>query len=423
MTSRLHFLVMSMAYCLLLSWIYFDEIVPLWSYMGFNGTFSLTGLSGSLIFVTLIGFFCPITKETRSILLICLSFTAFIPSVIYISYAPDILYSYTNYAICIFMLFSLSGVKLNSPFFSTSNTTLYMYAMAFFAVLAIIAQAAFGGMDDFNLDIDKVYDFRREASDKLPPIFAYLYSNVSTTLIPILIVFSIVRRNYALLLISFIIAILLFGMSHHKGVIFGPVFIALFYLLLSRPILRKYMLYIFLLIPIISLLEISYTRNFIGIEEPSYLTSLIVRRVLFVPSMLDLTYIEFFSANPKYYWSGSSLLSWALQNPYGITAPHLIGFDHFADLDTSANTGIVGSGYSNAGIFGVFIYSASTGILIALLNSYGNKIDAAVVSAISLTSVFNIVTSTDFLTSFLTHGLLLLIFSLAFCPRDLLLTR
>lgn len=387
--------------------------------MGFNGIFSSFGFAMSLLSSIFIGALCPLRDDARSLLLICMSFIAFLPSVIYMSYSPDIMDHLPYLIICISIIFVISSININAPFFGTLNINIYMYAIAAVILIGLLSQAAFGGLEDFNLDIEKVYDFRREAASKLPPVFGYLYSNVSTTLLPILIVLAVIKKNYPVLVISFIMTIFMFGMSHHKGVLFGPLFVTLMYVIFSNSALRKSILLIFLAIPVFSLIEISFSSA----DQASYMTSLFVRRVLFIPPMLDSTYIDFFSVNPKYYWSYSSLFSWALQNPYNATAPHIIGYEYFSDLDTSANTGIIGSGYSNAGFFGVVFYSAIVGFLIAIFNSYGKKIGSSIVSAIALTIVFNIVTSSDVLTAFLTHGLLLCLLLLAFYPREQLLVR
>ncbi|MEQ1509310.1 MAG: hypothetical protein ABL909_02780 [Sphingopyxis sp.] len=418
MINRGKFVAVSFIYSAILTYIYLDEIVQHWSYMGFRGSFSFFGLALSFASVLVLSTACPLKNSTRAYIFITMMFFAFIPSIIFFSYANSSGFHAFVFYTALAIVFLFSYIEINLPYIGVSNQGIYMYTIVAIVMIALIAQAAFGGLENFNLDIEKVYDFRRESAIRMPPIFAYVYSNVSSTLIPTLVVMAIKLKRYDLLALSLIMTIFMFGMSHHKSVLFGPIFVAMLYLLFSIPILRSYIFWAFMAIPILSLMEIAYVRaNSDGVDF-AYATSLIIRRVLFVPGMADGAYIEFFSQNVKYYWSYSSILSWAIDSPYNMPPPFVIGFEYFADLDTSANTGIIGSGFANAGLLGVTLYAMITGLLISIFNYYGEKIDRAVVAAISLTTVFNIFTSTDLLTAFLTHGLLLLIVLLALYPRE-----
>jgi hypothetical protein len=79
----------------------------------------------------------------------------------------------------------------------------------------------------------------------------------------------------------------------------------------------------------------------------------------------------------------------------------------------SANTGVVGNGYANAGLFGVFAYSSIVGIFVSILNSFGRRIGHTFVTAASVYMIFLLMTTTDLITAILSHGLLLLIFMLS----------
>lgn len=423
MIGRLNFVLACLAYYVLLSWIYINEIVLYWGYMGFKGEFSFAGFVMSLLLSIIISSKCPIKDDSRSILLVSFVFIYFIPSIIYFSYSVHSFPYIICFMISISIVYGFSHLEVNIPYLGISNASTYLYSISGAILAALVAQAAFGGLSDFNLDIEKVYDFRRDAADRMPPIFAYVYSNVSSTLIPILIVASIQFKKYWIIPLAFVMTIFMFGMSHHKSVLFGPIFVLLLYYVFSIKGIRKYIYLIFLLIPIFSISEIFVVRNFPGDTDYAYWTSLFIRRVLFVPPMLDGTYVQFFSENIKYYWSQSILFSWALENPYGMNAPFVIGFEYFSDLDTSANTGMIGSGFANASYAGVIFYAAISGLLISIFNSLGKNIGASAVAAMSFTMVFNILTSTDLVTAFLTHGLLLILILLALYPRQQLVSN
>jgi hypothetical protein len=134
--------------------------------------------------------------------------------------------------------------------------------------------------------------------------------------------------------------------------------------------------------------------------------------------MLDGIYIEFFKENVKYYWSFSKIMSWAIDSHYEAPAPFVIGYEYFLDMDMSANTGVIGSGFSNAGFLGVSAYSVIMGLMLSLLNSYGKVIGHVFVASSSVVIFFTIISTTDLSTAVLSHGLLLLVIFLAIMPQD-----
>lgn len=406
-------------YTVILAFIYHVEIVPTWSYMGFSGSLTWIGLVKSIFLTVPFAFFLKVGRDVRSYILISCFYLFVIPSAIYISLSDQGTVNIVVYFVSVLGLLVFSGLGIRiPPMPPIRQQALTGLALALVAIVMAL-QAAYGGLENFSLDIERVYEFRRETADNLPQIFAYVYSNVASVLLPILLVFAYIKRSVLYFSFSISFTLILFGMSHHKSVLFSPPVALLLYIAFSNIRAYKYFPALFLLIPIISVFEIFITREFGGPGDIAYLTSLIVRRVLFVPAMLDSKYIEFFSYNPFYYWSSSRLFSWAGDSGYNLTAPFIIGYEYFRDLDTSANTGIVGSGFSNAGILGVLIYSTATGVIVSLLNGVGSRLGHAFVAAVSFVTIFNILSSADLLTSFLTHGLLLLVLFLAFSPADI----
>jgi hypothetical protein len=205
-------------------------------------------------------------------------------------------------------------------------------------------------------------------------------------------------------------------MTHHKSVLFGPFVVAFLYLLFQRMDSSRVLGWAFVAILIACLFEIFIMRQILSSPDPAYMSSLIIRRVLFIPSVLDGLHTDLFSIVSQYYWSTSKIGDWLVDNPHGVTAPFLIGEVYFGDTETSANAGMIGSGYANAGLIGVAVYSALIGLLISVLNAFGRRIGHAFVTAASLSTLFNVVTSTDLVTAMLTHGLLLLLLLLALFP-------
>lgn len=410
---NLHHLILSVLYAAGLSWLLLQEIVPVWHYMNYAGEFSGLGIVAALCASAFLGASVPRGATVRTMIVTSLNYLFFVPSAVYISLSNPSAYHVISFAFIFIGVYYISGIR--SLWFTIAplrqNT---IFALIFALIITAVAtQAALGGLLHFNLDIEKVYEFRTIAAEEVPFIFGYIFSSVTNVLVPVALTLSLRFRRYVIAGLIVVFTIVLFGMTHHKSVLFTPFVVLLLYLFFANARSPYLIGGAFLAIPVIAILEVVYTRYFFGDNGVAYFTSLVVRRVLFTPPMLDSLFLDFFAQNSVYYWSASRLGAWASANPYGMTAPFVIGSEYFSDPEMSANAGAIGSGFANAGLFGVALYSLSIGVLIGVLNVYGKRIGHATVAAVSFVVVFYVVTTTDLVTAFLTHGLLLLLIVLA----------
>ena len=143
--------------------------------------------------------------------------------------------------------------------------------------------------------------------------------------------------------------------------------------------------------------------EFLGYFYDNYfLSSLISRRVFFIPALLDTYYFEFFNSKPLY-WSGSFLRS-LFDYPYNLKPPYLIGSEYFGRADMSANNGIISDGYANLGWIGIIINILLISFIFSFFNSL--KINHKFYG-IFIAFFFSIVSS-YLPTVLLTHGGILL---------------
>lgn len=412
-------LILSVLYAAGLSWLLLHEIVPVWHYMNYAGEFSVPGIAAALCASAYLGASVPRGLTARTMIVTSLNYLFFVPSAVYISLSNPSVYHVISFVFIFIGVYYVSGIR--SLWFTIApvrqNT---IFALIFALIVSAVAtQAAFGGLRHFSLDIEKVYEFRTIAAEEVPSIFGYIFSSVTNVLVPLALALSLRFRRYVLAALIVAFTVVLFGMTHHKSVLFTPFVVLLLYLFFANARSPYLIGGAFLAIPVIAIAEVVYTWYFVGDEGVAYFTSLVVRRVLFTPPMLDSLFVDFFSQNPVYYWSTSRLGAWALESPYGVTAPFMIGIEYFSDPLMSANAGAIGSGFSNARLFGVALYSLFIGVLIGVLNVYGKRIGHATVAAVSFIIVFYVVTTTDLVTAFLTHGLLLLLVVLALFSNPL----
>ncbi|MBU0665000.1 MAG: hypothetical protein KJ990_10705 [Proteobacteria bacterium] len=263
----------------------------------------------------------------------------------------------------------------------------------------------FGGARFINFDFSRVYGIRSDAAENLPGIFGYLSPLFGKVIIPFATVLSILWRRWSMVAILVGCSVLLFALTAHKAPLFYP-FIVLFVFWVAQSSSKAVEL---LLIAILGILAISsidfwlYTNG----KESMMFGSLFARRVILVPSLLNWFYFDWFSMHEKYYWAGSKLTLGLIAPPESLSAVNLIGLEYFNNEEMSANTGWIGSGYANAGLFGVYLYSVLIGLFFSFLNVYGRKLGARLVIALFTLPVLVMLRSTDLTTMLLTHGLLI----------------
>ena len=245
----------------------------------------------------------------------------------------------------------------------------------------------------FNFDLDllllrDVYDRRFAVEDRYNTFILYSSSFMSKFVLPISLLRSLQKKKYIVALVVILLFVWFFLTTSLKTVLFTPiVIIALFYARKTKR-LEIETLMIFGL----SLLLIGEYVLLDGI--------LLSRRLFYIPSILNNYYFDFFQGNSQY-------LSYGWYNPflnygYELSPNRLIASVYWGDSGTSANNGLVSSGFMNFGVLGVYFYSILFGLVIA---QFPNRIQRKFAGVFVL-MVFAFTTS-FFITSMLSHGILL----------------
>lgn len=410
-------LTISTIYTAILMWIYDMEIAVFWRYMRFEGSFDNVVFAEVAIGVVLLSSLLPFRSDTRTYLLTCLHYFFFLPSVVYIAFNEVSQDYYISFIFCSLIIYLGSAVPVRSFEIGKIQRKYIFFALQVLIFIALILQAAFGGLASFNLDLELVYQFRSATSANMPAIFGYLYSNVASVLIPGSIALSLYYRQAALAMVGVLAGILLFAMAHHKSILFTTLMVFLMFLIIDRHRSPKAITIFPLAIVAVCGMELIWLNLGQDSGTPGLLTSYLVRRTLLVPPMLDAASIELFNNAPKYFWSTSRLGLGIAENPYQTAAPFLIGTEFFDDSTMSANAGLIGSGYSNAGILGTVLYSTFMALTISFINSIGKKVGPELITVLSFPTILLIFTSTDLTTALLTHGLLMLLCLISILPE------
>jgi O-antigen polymerase len=281
--------------------------------------------------------------------------------------------------------------------------------LSLFVILVVVVHYILSGVH-FNLSLLKVYDFRSENTEiAAKGAFAYLNPWAYEVFNLFLIAVFLMRKKYILVFVCFVIQIFFFAASQHKSVFFAPFFIlGVWWYLRRSDNLLIIPLSIFALI-FISLSLYVFWGN-------STLPSLAIRRIFFVPSGLDFDYYNFFSSHPKVVWGDTFWMPF-MHNPYGATIPYVIG-RFLGDPDMAANNGYVSSGFAQAGVFGVFIYTLVVGYALKFVDHESRSLSAVWFGVgLFLLPFLTIWLSSDLATSLLTHGFLVMLVLLALLRR------
>tara|TARA_B110001452_G_scaffold261823_1_gene261076 strand:- start:14 stop:1168 length:1155 start_codon:yes stop_codon:yes gene_type:complete len=253
-----------------------------------------------------------------------------------------------------------------------------------------------------NLLLQDIYETRAIQAKINTPFYAYSYSVLSKVVIPITIVYSIVYKNFKILLFAGFSLIFLFLCGAHKSVLLGSILLLFFYF---GNVFNKLSFFLILIIIIIATFSVFYI-----IDNESLLPlSIVVRRAFFTPSLLDKFYFDFFENNPLY-WSGSIGRNF-IEYRYDKSVPHIIAEVYFNKPEMSANNGVVSDGFSNAGFLGVFINGLFLGFYMSLIKSLNISHKFYGLYFLLLISII----SSSLPVVLLTHGgIALLIFALIF---------
>ncbi|MCF6365108.1 MAG: oligosaccharide repeat unit polymerase [Bacteroidales bacterium] len=360
------------------------------------------------IFLILTSYFLYKRSKFIYALYIFLLVLVFIPGHIMFSYSDGsrlVFYSVITFFI-IFAVFSTIKFKIKTIYLGETEK---YYFLIFFSVILLIPVIA-----DFKFNINTnvfslkdVYDVREVYKENTSFFTSYFFNWLAKIAVPVILVFSLIRKNYLFVLFSLLVLIYLFLVSGHKSVYFTPVVI-FFYYIFGKKYNDKIKLTLGFLLALLILVSIpDYFLN-----NNNMFKSIFVRRVFFVPSLLNEFYFDFYKDSHLYL--SHSIFSSFADYRYDMSPAHTIADVYFHKPLMNANNGIISDGFMNFGFLGVILYSLIFSFIFALLNSI--KLNPKYFGLF----IFYMLTfvSSALLTVILTHGFfLVLIFAFIIFPE------
>ena len=404
MLNRIFIIFLYLAIYVLLYFSYINYIVPVWGYYGFYEKIvpAKVILGGAL--TILLAWYLPTRFSKPSHILMHLQVLVPIMPMLAMYGASDQSSEYMIVIIvCILIIYWITILPrgpLTTGKLSESTLLNILFAISMCHVLLLIA---FGGLNYLNFDVLKVYDYRRDSSNLLPPAFGYITPIVTKVAIPMSMVLSFRLKKYSFLFIAVALSLMEFALTHHRSPLFYPVFVLFVSWLLYRKNSLVYLLIGFVLVTSLSLVPQNNTIN------SDTISSLLVRRTLFTTAQANYGYHLFFQQNPKLYLSNSKLTLGLIPYPYRLPIQLEISKANNEDSETWANTGWIGTSYMHFGYFGCVLFAIIIGFTLRYLDKLAITRGGIFVGSVSLVPFFALFTSADLPTAYLTHGILFLL--------------
>lgn len=408
-----------MLYRILLDYIYFNIISPVFGYSGFkdNRTFE-SGLISWLLFIAFYFLAKKLLYTEREgishviiTLLYILSFIPFTSSV----YAGITTISFVIWnSIYWFILLIVSRHILNLPLTRLPNIKLDRMTISdrFVAIVGVISLFVVlyvsGRYAHFRLNFNlfTVYDLRLEAREfGMSTLVTYLFA-WTKAVNTLMLAYCLIKKKHLMTILYFAIQMLSFGIDGSKSTFFLP-FLVLIVVKMYNMITVKKLKMLFFYAGVGGVL-ISAAEYVFG--HTIYLTTLFVRRLLFVPSLLNVQYFDYFTNHEPDFFRGSFLRLFGAASPYADTGgiSRTIGKVYYGSSVMNCNNGLLSDAVSNLGYVGIFVMPIVIVFFLHLFDRSTAGLDKRLVLVSGVYIALNLM-SAAFMTVLVTHGFLILI--------------
>ncbi len=349
-----------------------------------------------------------VAKKLSHILLWMLILISYVPMLTIFSFMDES--RIFMYAVTAFWAMVLLLVKMPTIFIARlkqSHVILFSLIGCLFSIVVLMVYWYQGF--SITLDLKSVYEIRSEYVAANIPLSGYLWNWMGYIVNPIFMALFVTRRKWLLVALVSIAQIWLFSATGSKTYLFSPLLV-----LALMWIVRQQKPLAYLCIGLSSVV-LAGALSYLFIDDV-WVSSLLTRRLLFVPAQLSFFYYDFFSKNEPVFLS-HSILRFFLDYPYQLNPPHLIADVYFNDPQMGSNNGVVGDAFMNFRFLGLILWAVLLGIILKLIDSCSKGVDIRIaVAAIAMPAIT--LTNSALLTNLLTHGLLLSLLIMYLMPKQ-----
>lgn len=270
--------------------------------------------------------------------------------------------------------------------------------------IAILSIIVFGRASNYRISFNILvaYDFREDAmagySVGSTSFSSYLLG-LSRIVIPCGIVYSIRSQRYILTILFGISTLISYGYDGSKTIYFLSIIsilIAIFY----RKNIKEYFPLGIIILLLIGTVEYSFFS--LGKLHDSYIYRLLVRRLFFVPTLINSAYFDYMGSHSPNLFS-NLLRFFGYKDYYDIS--YIIGSQYFGASRMSANTGTIGEAFWEFGYLGALIMPLLMCLLLRFFDNSTVNVpeEITVLPCIVFAYYLN---NSSFTAACITHGLI-----------------
>lgn len=405
------------AYYFLISILYFVVIQNMWVFRKVNVvadiSFKFFLVKYSLVSVFVIYTIKIFKKKEMSFFsrnsIVVFLFLDFIPSSLLFSSVTDNnngLLIYISHVILFYSLIFIStrSFKINFPVLNKKQSLFLLIIVLVIGTSPYLRYLRY--LDFKNLLLQDVYVTRLKFRGLFDSYSGYTHSWFTRVIIPIVFVYALKFKIKIIAILNFILLLFLYLMGAVKSVLLGSILVIVFYFIKKDKyvnVLSKSLIFLTI---------VGIIMSFFVIDDLNKIPVLLHRRLMFVPSLLDFCYFEFYDNN-YLYWS-NSFLKGILEYNYSETPSRIIALNYFEKPLMAANNGLVSDGFYNAGFFGIIINIFLVNLYLIIINSC--RVDTKFFGVYFFMILGFL--SSSLSTVLITHGGLLLILLTLFLLRN-----
>jgi hypothetical protein len=254
------------------------------------------------------------------------------------------------------------------------------------------------GLFSLNFNINDIYERRAEANDTDFGILGYV-AQFGAQAALLLIAVAFYNRNRVMTGLGLAMTVLYFGYTGHKSMIFWAVFVI--GLMYGGRFKGKF-LYLFGAATAFVWLVAWSINTDIGSEAANYL----IRRTLFTPVLLNHYYMLFADQFGFLNWSYSKIGLGLFEYSDTVSPTEAVGYYLTGNEQNSANTGMIGFGFLNAGHAGVAVYLVVFLAILAASSALSREKGIEMLgAAIMVRATYFAITTSDLPSAILSGGL------------------
>lgn len=399
-------------YKILLDIIYVKYIATTYAFFYYEISI-INIINGGLVIIMMAPLMAIYYKQNTcsSIIMIALNMIYFIPITTYCGYGGGSS-SFLLFAIIYWGALSILQIKLpiiGVAVKETSSTISYkgMYILIILvSLLSLYIWFEYSGCR-IQMNILDVYDIRAEAAQNAMPSVLSYARQLSTIIVPILILFTLVRKKYLMTVWLLFITLINFSYAGNKSIILFPIILIGGYIFYRKNMIS-------LIFPFGVALEIvAIIEQKIG---SVMITSLFFRRQGLVLAQLSEYYYRFFLENPTDLFRNSLLGKFGFESIYNVLLGKVIG-NNFETQIVNCNNGLLADVWSGLGLIGIVVMPIIIIICFRLLDFVSYKVDMRLMVGFVLYYAI-MFANTTWSTVLLTHGFLVMCIMLIIFPRE-----